>query len=62
MKPVKTLLLNVFVSFFGPDRAQRSIPIILNSLANRNIAFIYSVTILNKKNLRIVHSQAELPT
>ena len=33
-------LLYVFVSFFGPDRAQRSIavPIILSLLINRNIA------------------------
>ena len=36
------------VSFFGHDRAQRSldsIPIILNLLANKNFALIYSVTI-----------------
>ena len=37
----QTLLLYVFVAFFGPDCAQRSssIPIILNLLTDRNIAF-----------------------
>ena len=59
MKPVR-LLLNVFVSFFGPNRAQRSIHIILNPLTNRNIALIYSVTICEQQQqekLRIVHGQ-----
>ena len=48
MKPVRLLLLYVYVSFFGPDRAQRSIariPIILRLLTNRNIALIYLVAI-----------------
>ena len=49
MKPVT--LLYVFVSFFGPDRAQRPIAFLslLNLLTNRNIAFIYSVTICELK-------------
>ena len=43
----QTPLLYVVGNFIGTDRAQRSIdiPIILNLLANRNIALIYSVNL-----------------
>ena len=45
----QTLLLYVIVSFFGPDRAQRSIAFPVLIVTNRNIALIYSVTICKQK-------------
>ena len=58
-----TRLLYVFVCFFGPDRAPtfNSIPIILNSLTNRNIAFFYSVIIYEQETKDCVWS-GRLPT
>ena len=49
MKPVRLLCYMFLLAFFGPDCAQRSIPIILNLLTNRNIALIYSVIICEQK-------------
>ena len=52
MKAVRILCYGFFfLTFFGPDRAQRSIsiPIILNLRTNRNIELTYSVTICEQK-------------
>ena len=50
--------LYVFVSCFGLDLTQCSIsfPMISNLLTNRNMALIYSISFVNKKQ-RIVHGQ-----
>ena len=58
MKPVRLLCyMFLLASFYGPDYAQHSIPMILNLLTNnRDTALIYSVTICAQK-LRIVHGQ-----
>ena len=52
-------MLYVFVIFFGPGTCTtfNCIPIILNSMTNRNIALIYSVTEFVNKKQRIVQGQ-----
>ena len=56
-------MLYVLICFFGHDRAPtfNSIPIILNSLTNRNIALFYSVIIYEQKTKDCAWS-GRLPT
>ena len=50
MKPVRLLCYMFLLGFWPwPCTTFNSIPIILNLLTNRNIAFIYSVTIYEQK-------------
>ena len=53
----ETLSYILLLPFFGPDRAQRSVPIILNLLINRNIALIFSVSICEPRKQKNVHGQ-----